>query len=201
MTYIFSSTYCAVQYIKVTFDIVKFNGMCHEMVCQLWPLVVSLGLNNPPRICFTFVKSRIKNIRPSEQGDCQYQCKMAATGFDSFTSPIPQIAITWITPWQTALKCTTDCHNNKITPWQSALQFRPLTAAILGKIIFFVAFRGTIIFSVAIRGKIIFLVAICGTHLCTVCHNRVKSSHFTVPLVAAPYLLTLQCKTYTWQIV
>jgi hypothetical protein len=45
-----------------------------------------LGLNNLPRTDFTLVKSCIKNIRRREQG-------------------------TEITPWQTAVKCTTVCHN------------------------------------------------------------------------------------------
>jgi hypothetical protein len=83
-----------------------------RLVCQQWPLVGSLGLNNPPRIGYTLVKSRIKNIRCREQGD--YRCKMAAAGFLSFLenrARLPRFATTGITPWQTALNCTADCHN------------------------------------------------------------------------------------------
>jgi hypothetical protein len=39
------------------------------MVYQLWLLVVSLGLDNPPRTGLTLVKSRIKMIRRREQGN------------------------------------------------------------------------------------------------------------------------------------
>jgi hypothetical protein len=39
---------------------IKFSlkRQCHEIERQLGPLLYSLGLNNPPRICFTHVKSR-----------------------------------------------------------------------------------------------------------------------------------------------
>jgi hypothetical protein len=53
-------------------------------VCQLWPLVLSLGLNNPTRIGFKLAKSRIKKIRRRKQGDCRYQ--MTGTGFHSFVA-------------------------------------------------------------------------------------------------------------------
>jgi hypothetical protein len=63
------------------------------MVCQLWPLVVSLGVNNPPRIGFTLVKSR-KNIRRREHRDCR--CKIAGTGLHSVVGNalkcVPRIA-------------------------------------------------------------------------------------------------------------
>jgi hypothetical protein len=50
-------------------------------VCQLRPLLHSLGLNNIPRISFKLVKLRIKNIRPFKQGASW--SKMAGTGFHS----------------------------------------------------------------------------------------------------------------------
>jgi hypothetical protein len=80
------------------------------MVCQLRPLVYSLGLNNPPRICLKPRKLRVKNLRRKKQGDCR--CKIAGTGINSlatFRTPIPGFATTGITPWQPALKCTADC--------------------------------------------------------------------------------------------
>jgi hypothetical protein len=52
------------------------------MVCQLRPLVYSLGLNNPPRICLTPRKSRVKNLWCNKQGICR--CKMAGAGIESF---------------------------------------------------------------------------------------------------------------------
>jgi hypothetical protein len=70
------------------------------MVCQLRPLVYSLGLNNPPRICLTPRKSRVKNLWRNKQGNCW--CKMA-------DGQMPRIATTGITSWQTALKWTADC--------------------------------------------------------------------------------------------
>jgi hypothetical protein len=54
----------------------------------------SLGLNNPPRIGFTLVKSRIKTKRRREQGVCR--CKMADTGFHSVVANHAQM-------------CTADC--------------------------------------------------------------------------------------------
>jgi hypothetical protein len=39
----------------------QFNvGQCHEMMCQLRPLVLNLGLTKT--LCFTLVKSRFKKI-------------------------------------------------------------------------------------------------------------------------------------------
>jgi hypothetical protein len=92
------------------------------------------------------------------------QCKMAGIRFHSFVaniSPIARFAMTGITPWQTALKCTADCHNKN----------NPL--AICTHIL--------ILLTVAICNMTIFFVTIRGTHLRAVCHNRVKSntSHFT----------------------
>jgi hypothetical protein len=80
------------------------------MVCQLGPLVYSLGLNNPPRICLTPRKSRVKNLWRNKQGNCQF--KMAGAGIRSFAKfggQMPRIATTGITSWQTALKWTADC--------------------------------------------------------------------------------------------
>jgi hypothetical protein len=62
------------------------------MVCQLTPLV-SLGLNNPPRIWLTPRKSRIKNLWRNKQGNCW--CKMAGAGIRSFAKlrgQMPRIA-------------------------------------------------------------------------------------------------------------
>jgi hypothetical protein len=80
------------------------------MVCQLRPFVYSLGLNNPPRICLTPRKSRVKNLLCNKQGNCR--CKMAGAGiwsFAKFCGQMPRMATTWITSWQTALKWTVDC--------------------------------------------------------------------------------------------
>jgi hypothetical protein len=71
--------------------------------------VVSLGLNNSPRIGFTFVKSGIKKIR--RRGQWNFRCKIAGTGIHSVVAnraKILRFATTGITPWQTALKCTAD---------------------------------------------------------------------------------------------
>jgi hypothetical protein len=52
------------------------------MVCQLRPLLYSLGLNIAPRTCFMLEKSRVKNIRRFKLGASR--CKMAGTGFHCF---------------------------------------------------------------------------------------------------------------------
>jgi hypothetical protein len=80
------------------------------MVCQLRPLVYSLGLNNPPRICLTPRKSCVKNLWRNKKGNCR--CKMAGAGirsFAKFRGQMLRIATTGITSWQTALKWTADC--------------------------------------------------------------------------------------------
>jgi hypothetical protein len=80
------------------------------MVCQLRPLVYSLGLNNPPHISLTPRKSCIKNLWCNKKGNCR--CKIAGSGiwsFAKFRGQMPQIATTGITSWQTALKWTADC--------------------------------------------------------------------------------------------
>jgi hypothetical protein len=80
------------------------------MVCQLRPLVYNWGLNNPPRICLTPRKSRVKNVWRIKQGDCH--CKMVGAGIRSFVKfrgQMPRIATTGITFWQTAPKLTADC--------------------------------------------------------------------------------------------
>jgi hypothetical protein len=80
------------------------------MVCQLRPLVYSLGLNNPPRIYLTPRKSRVKNVWRNKQGNCR--CKMAGAGirsFAKFRGQMPRIATIGITSWHTAFKWTADC--------------------------------------------------------------------------------------------
>jgi hypothetical protein len=80
------------------------------MVCQLRPLVYSLGLNNPQHICLTPRKSRVKNVWHNKQGNCL--CKIAGAGiwsFAKFRGHMPRIATTGITSWKTALKWTADC--------------------------------------------------------------------------------------------
>jgi hypothetical protein len=80
------------------------------MVCQLKPLVYSLGMNNPPHICLTPRKSCFKNLSRNKQGTCR--CKMAGAGIRSFAKfrcQMPRIAKTGITSWQTALKWAADC--------------------------------------------------------------------------------------------
>jgi hypothetical protein len=95
------------SYIKKTQSL---KVQCHEIVCQLRPLVSSLGLNNMPRISFKLVKSRIKNIRHFKQGASR--CKMAGAGFPCFAklrAPTPRFATIRITAWQSALNHTADC--------------------------------------------------------------------------------------------
>jgi hypothetical protein len=80
------------------------------MVCQLRPLVYSLGLNNLPRICLTPRKSCVKNLWRNKQVNCR--CKMAGAGirsFAKFCGQMPRIATIGRTSWQTALKWTADC--------------------------------------------------------------------------------------------
>jgi hypothetical protein len=63
------------------------------MVRQLRSLVYSLGLNNPPCICLTPRKSRIKKLLSYKQGNCW--CKMAGArirSFAKFHGQIPRIA-------------------------------------------------------------------------------------------------------------
>jgi hypothetical protein len=66
------------------------------MVCQLRPLVYSLGLNNPPRICLTPRKSRVKTLWRNKQENCR--CKMAGAGIQSLAKFRAQM-------------CATDCGN------------------------------------------------------------------------------------------
>jgi hypothetical protein len=61
----------------------------HEIVCQLRPLVYSLGLNNTPHISFNLVKSSVKNIRHFKQAVSR--CKMAGAGFHSIAKLRAQI--------------------------------------------------------------------------------------------------------------
>jgi hypothetical protein len=63
--------------------------------------MVSLGLNNPPRISFTPEKSRVKKaVTHHIQGDSRY--KMAGAGFHSLAKLIAQM-------------CTADSGNPRIT--------------------------------------------------------------------------------------
>jgi hypothetical protein len=145
-------------------------------MCQLWPLVVSLGLNKLPLKRFTLFRSRIKKIRRHEQGDCQ--CKMASILFHSVVAnraPIPGFASNRLTPckpFSSVLRFATI----GMTHWQSALKFRLLTVAICGTIIFFVAIPdlNTVVYDM-----------VCGTQLSAVYHKESKSStsHFisTIP--------------------
>jgi hypothetical protein len=80
------------------------------MVCQLRPLVYSLGINNPPLICLTPRKSHVKNLWHNKQENCR--CEMAGAGirsFAKFCGQMPRIATTAITSCQTAFKWTADC--------------------------------------------------------------------------------------------
>jgi hypothetical protein len=64
-------------------------------------LVYSLGLNNPPHICLTPRKVRVKNVWCNKQGNCW--CKMAGAGIRSlskFRGQIPRIDTTGITFWK-----------------------------------------------------------------------------------------------------
>jgi hypothetical protein len=80
------------------------------MVCQLWPLVYSLGLNNPPHICLTLRKLLVKNLWCNKQGNCRHKMKGAVIrSFAKFCGQMPRIATKGITSWQTAHKWTADC--------------------------------------------------------------------------------------------
>jgi hypothetical protein len=79
------------------------------MLCQLRPLVYSLGPSNPPRISFTLVKSLVKSLRRYKLGDSR--SKMAGAGFHSIANSRvlkPRIARTIISHWQAAYYCTAD---------------------------------------------------------------------------------------------
>jgi hypothetical protein len=81
------------------------------MVCQLRPLVYTLGLNNPPRICLTPRKSCVKILwcTGNKQGNCRYKMASAEIqSFAKFCGKMPWIATTGITSWQTTLKWTAD---------------------------------------------------------------------------------------------
>jgi hypothetical protein len=118
------------------------------MVCQLRPLVCSLGLHNPPLICLIPRKPLVKNSWRNKQGNCR--CKMVGAGIQSFAKfrgQMPRIATTRITSWQTALKWTADCQvprsgcRGQVKPWQSALKFILLSVAIPAMVILFLAIR------------------------------------------------------------
>jgi hypothetical protein len=116
------------------------------MVCQLRPLVYSLGLNNPPRICLTPRKSHVKNLWRNKQGNCR--CKMADAeirSFAKFRGQRPRIATTGITSWQTLssrlwiAKFHAQVTSVKSSLWQSALKLILLSVAIRATVILFLA--------------------------------------------------------------
>jgi hypothetical protein len=93
------------------------------MVCQLWPLVVSLGLNNPLSNGFTLAKSRIKRYDTTNRGDCVYVkwkildftllWQTALSGVPRIVTKnliLPKIATKKIIVWQIAKK-------KIIVPW------------------------------------------------------------------------------------
>jgi hypothetical protein len=105
------------------------------MVCQLRPLLYSLGLNNPPRICLTPRKSRVKNLWCNKQGSCR--CKMAGAGIRSFAKlrdQMPRIAKTGISSALAAQVAAV-----KSSLYQSALKFILLSVAIRATVILFMA--------------------------------------------------------------
>jgi hypothetical protein len=89
------------------------------------PLVYSLGLNNPPRICLTPRNSRIKILWHNKQGNCR--CKMAGAGIRSFAKFRGQM-------------CTAECQGLKTVA--RFVEFR-------GK------FKSGTVRSVAFRGQIV----------------------------------------------
>jgi hypothetical protein len=127
------------------------------MVCQLRPLLYSLGLNNPPHICLTPRKLCVKNLWCNKQGTCR--CKMAGAriwSFAKFRSQMPRIATTGITSWQTVLKRTADCQVPR-SGWCGQVKL--------------VAIRSQIILlSMAIHAMVILFLAICVLNA-TDCHN------------------------------
>jgi hypothetical protein len=122
------------------------------MLCQLRPLVYSLGLNNPLRICLTPRKLYVKNLWHHKQGNLQ--CKMEFTVIISLAKLCGQMqrfATTGIATWALwiALKCTVDCQARWQSIYaarsglcQSVLKFRLLTVAFRSAVILFVAILG-----------------------------------------------------------
>jgi hypothetical protein len=108
----------------------------------------SLGLNNPPCICPTPRKSRVKNLWRNKQGNCR--CKMVGAGIRSFAKfrcQMQRIATTGMTSWQTALKWTVDCQvprsgcGSQVKPVAIRSRFILLYVAILATVILFLAFH------------------------------------------------------------
>jgi hypothetical protein len=147
------------------------------MVCQLTPLVYSLGLNNPPRIYLTPRKSRVKNLWRNKQGNCR--CKMAGAGIGSFAKfrgQMPRIATILITSWQTALKWTadcqvprSDCHRN-VKPLANRSQIH---TSVCGK-----AIRATVILFLEIR---VLNAADCHNPRHTFEHGTWQETEFQLP--------------------
>jgi hypothetical protein len=159
LVYVLYIVYCIPEVLESIISFLK--GKYHEMVCQLRPFVYSLGLNNPPYICLTPRKSRVKNLWHNKQGNCQ--CKMAGTGIRSFAklgSQMPRIATTGITPWKTALKWTADCQ----APC-SGCQENMQSGHSCGNLL-----SNWFILCVAIRATVILFMAICSINAAD-CHN------------------------------
>ena len=94
------------------------------MVCQLRPLVYSLGLNNPPRICLTPRKSRVKILWRNKQGNCR--CKMAGAGIQSFAKFRGQMCTAECQGLKTVARFVAFCGKFRAEPfdlWHSAVKF------------------------------------------------------------------------------
>jgi hypothetical protein len=154
-------------------------------------------LNNPPRICLTPRKSRIKNVWHIKQGKCR--CKMAGAGirsFAKFRGQIPRNATTGITSWQTALKWPADCQ----APRSGCKEYMRLGQACgnpLSNLDSWLWHSARWLFyswqsAVYMPG----IATICGTHLSGELSKRLNSSsrHFTsrFPLFEVSYLFAAQ---------
>jgi hypothetical protein len=89
------------------------------------PLVYSLGLNNPPRICLTPRKSHVKNLWCNKQGHCRR--KMTGTGIQSFAKFRAQM-------------CTAECQGLKTVTRFVAFRWKFKSGTVQS-----VAFRGQIL--------------------------------------------------------
>jgi hypothetical protein len=121
-------------------------------VCQLRSLVYSLGLNNPPHICLTCRKSRVKNVWPNKYRgtvDVKWQVLLIHS-LAKLHCQMLRFATAGITPWQTALKCTVELPSS-VLRWQrihadrsGLLQSTLLTVVTRSSVIFFVTIPGII---------------------------------------------------------
>jgi hypothetical protein len=81
------------------------------MVCQLWPLVVSLGLTKPPHIDFTPVNEvALKKDTVPRTGKLLGWCKMAGTGFHSVVANRAQMRTAYCHEENNP---TPDCHRQE----------------------------------------------------------------------------------------